>query len=504
MQKQTFTATLLEEVVISQRAATLGGHSSLDYLPGANLLGAIAADWYSELSEQEAYTIFQSGKVRFGNALPISDTNRLSYPMPLCWHQQKTGAAAIQQRRLQSKNVLNYQLEKYKEGIQPQQMRNGYIALDGCISQPSRQLRMKTAIDPKTGRASQGQLFGYTSLPQGLRFGFTLEADDDVSTDLFAQLIAKMTGELRIGRSRYAEYGHVAVEKANWTEEKQSISDKPTTDITLWLLADLALLDEWGQPTLLPTTEHFGLPDGDLILEKSFIRSRHYAPFNSHYARREQERTVLTMGSVLQFKLKQATDIQPLEKKLQTGVGLYRQAGLGQVWINPPLLQTAQPTLEPASSIVEKPQKPKQPDSPLAQWLIEQLGQGSQKQKIEAQAKEWLRTLKLLYRSARLLASVPADIPVGPSAAQWGRVRELATKPQVTKEIIQQTLFTGERRICKENDPDWSASVFIDNAEAQDFRQWLQQQIEATEDDILPALLAQVAQQATNIVREIL
>ncbi|OAD21233.1 hypothetical protein THIOM_003004 [Candidatus Thiomargarita nelsonii] len=496
MQKQSFTATLLEDVIISQRAATLGGHSSLDYLPGANLLGAIAADWYSELSEQEAYTIFQSGKVRFGNALPLSETNRLSYPMPLCWHQQKTGAAAIQQKQLQPQNVLNYQLEKYKEGIQPVQMRNGYIALDGSISQPSRHLRMKTAIDPKTGRASQGQLFGYTSLPQGLRFGFMLEADDDVSTDIFAQLIAKMTGDLRLGRSRYAEYGHVAVKKANWTEDKQSISDKPTTDITLWLLADLALLDEWGQPTLLPTTEHFGLPDGDLNLKKSFIRSRHYAPFNSHYARREQERTVLSMGSVLHFKLKQATDIQPLE----AGVGLYRQAGLGQVWINPQLLQTPQPALE-AASIVEKPPKPEQPAIPLAQWLVGQLGQKSQNQEIEKQAKDWLRTLKLLYRSARLLASVPADIPVGPSAAQWGRIRELATKPQVTKEIIHQTLFTGERAICKQDDPDWSAPIFIDNAETQDFRQWLQQQIEATEDDLLPALLAQVAQQATNIER---
>jgi len=327
-----------------------------------------------------------------------------------------------------------------------------------------------------------------------------LEADESVSTDLFAQLIAKMTERtLRIGRSRYAEYGQVAVEKANWTEEKQSQSDKPTTDITLWLLADIALIDEWGQPTLLPTTQHFGLPDGDLNLKKSFIRSRHYAPFNSHYARREQERTVLTMGSVLQFKLKQATDIQPLQKKLQSGVGLYRQAGLGQVWLNPPLLQTPQPALE-AANHVEKPPKPEQPDNnPLAQWITEQLGQKSQNQEIEKQAKEWLRTLKLLYRSARLLASRPAEIPIGPSAAQWGRIRDLATKPQITKELIEQTLFTGERPICKENDPDWSASIFIDNAESQDFKQWLQQQVQATDGDLLPALLAQVAQQATNI-----
>ncbi len=502
MQKQLFTITLQEEVIISQRAATLGGHSSLDYLPGTNLLGAVAANnWYADLSEQAAYSVFHSGKVRFGNALPLSKTNRLSYPMPLCWHQQKTGAAAIQYQRLQSQNVLNYQLDKYAEGIQPVQLRHGYIALDGYVTQASRHLRMKTAINPKTGRASQGQLFGYTSLPQGLRFGFVLEADDDVSTDLFAKIVTKISRDLRLGRSRYVEYGHVKVEEANWIEDQRHLSNEATTDITFWLLADLALLDEWGQPTLLPTPQHFGLPGGELILDKSFMRSRHYAPFNNHYARREQERTVLTMGSVLHFRLNQAINIQPLVKKLHVGVGLYRQAGLGQVWLNPPLLQKPKPDLE-AASIVEKPQEPTtQPDTPLAHWLVCQLEQSSQNQAIEKQAKTWLRSLQLLYRSARLLASVPEGVRVGPSAAQWGRIRELATKPKVTKEDIKQTLFTGERAICKTDDPDWGAAVFIDNADTQDFKHWLQQQIEATEEALLPSILAQVSQQAIDLTK---
>lgn len=515
MHKQKFTITLQEQVVISQRPAILGGHSSLDYLPGATLLGACAARLYKKLSKENAYTVFYSGKVRFGNALPLSHTNRQSYPMPFCWHQQKTGEAAIQEEQLKPQNVLNYQIDTYQAGIQPVQLRNGYIALDGYVTQAQPQLRMKTAIDPSTGRASDGQLFGYTSLPQGMRFGFMLEADQDVPSQLFNQVLENIENHhIALGRSRSAEYGNVKIVKANWTfdDKIQSSEDQnkeKTAEITLWLLADLALLDEWGQPTLLPTTQHFGLPAGQLKLEKTFIRSRRYAPFNNHYCRREYERNVLNMGSVLHFHLNEPIAIQAIREKLQTGVGLYRQAGLGQIWLNPPILQTAQPSfISNQTRLLKKLKKPEKapepPELPLARWLLRQVGQTSQTQKIEQQAKEWIITLRLLYKSARLLASVHAGVRVGPSASQWGRVLELAKTPQLSAAKIREQLFGGDRAICKKTDPEWSAKIFLDQAQnqTQNFKQWLEQKIVAVQDDLLPTLLAKVARLAIDLARE--
>ena len=89
MKIQPLKITTLEEVVISERAANEGSHASLDYLPGATFLGAIAARLYEDLSEQEAYQVFHSGKVRFGNALPLSQDEQQTYPMPLCWYKNK-------------------------------------------------------------------------------------------------------------------------------------------------------------------------------------------------------------------------------------------------------------------------------------------------------------------------------------------------------------------------------------------------------------------------------
>ncbi|MCK5667061.1 MAG: hypothetical protein KAI17_26420, partial [Thiotrichaceae bacterium] len=267
---QNFTVKLLENVVLSQRAATVGGHASLDYLPGASFLGATAASLYKELSQADAYTVFFSGKVRFGNAFPLSQNNRLSYPMPLCWHERKTGDKAIQDNKLVQKHVLNYIHEKFPLDVQPVQLRTGYIAKDGSVTRITTEFKMKTAINSKTGRASEGQLFGYSSIPKGMNFGFKLEADQDVSQALFQKVINHLTGNLAIGRSRSAEYGNVKVTTdSTWFEDHQDKEVKKK-EITIWLLSDLALLDEFGQSTLLPTTQHFGLPQGNLILEKCF------------------------------------------------------------------------------------------------------------------------------------------------------------------------------------------------------------------------------------------
>ncbi len=510
MQKQRFTVKLLKDVIISQRAAMIGGHNSLDYIPGASLLGASAARLYAELSEQEAYTVFHSGQVRFGNALPLSDTNRLCYPMPNCWHQPKSGQSAFQTTRtevdvkqLQPKKLLNYQFKKYPEHIQPQPLHSGYIALDGRVTHPAHHIRMKAAINPKTGRALESQLFGYTSIPQGMRFGLVLEADAQVPEKLFKQVIKSLDRTLQLGRSRSAEYGNVMVTKnADWTEDNQMpLAEAKIADITLWLLSDLALLDEWGQPTLLPSPQHFGLPEGQLVIEKTFIRSRRYAPFNSHYRRRELERTVLSMGSVLHLALNEPTAILPIIQKLQAGVGLYRQAGLGQVWVNPPLLLTPQPSLESAL-VVDKVTAPKPPNTLLAKWIMAHVEQSSQAQIIEETVDQWISTLRLLYRSAQLLTSAPQGVLVGPSPTQWGRVLELAKTPNLTAANIRAMLFTDERAICKEHDPDWTSQVFLgSHNNLQNFRHWLQQQVESTPDEELPVLLAQFARRAVHLAR---
>ena len=70
MQQATFDITLQQHLIISQQAATAGAHHSHDYIPGSVLLGLAASRLYAQLDEDAAWTLFHSGLVRFGDALP--------------------------------------------------------------------------------------------------------------------------------------------------------------------------------------------------------------------------------------------------------------------------------------------------------------------------------------------------------------------------------------------------------------------------------------------------
>jgi len=506
-----FIVTLQDEVIISRHAATLGGQGSLDYLPGAVFMGIAAGKLYRTFGANKAYTAFHSGKVRFGNALLLSPAGVPAYPVPLSWYslskeyeQALNDLAPLDPAQISNKLFSD-------EGRK--QLSRGYVTLDKTYLKPDTELRMKTAINPKTGRAADQQLFGYAALPAGLRFHFTLAADADAQ-DLLPAIADSLVGTRRIGRSRSAEYGRVVIEEVVIEEKGDAPAYKPDSAFqadtcAILLLSDTALLDNNGQPTLTPSPEHFGLSSSDgsqFDLPRSFIRSRRYAPFNAHYRKREQERLVLRMGSVLTFKVADGFDAAEHAEKLAGGVGLFRQAGLGQVWVNPPLLVGEQPSFfeqapvsyPPKQLVKEKAEKP-----PLIAWLEASQAQHTAAQEAERIADDWAKSIKQLYVSARQLAGAPAGVRTGPSPSQWGRVMSLAKSVGISAEELQNKLFKGESAVCKENDPDWKVDVWPqDKTNPLSFREWFQNCCEChSAADNFPAILALTARQATNIAR---
>ena len=75
--------TLTSDVIFSASGATTGGHDSLDYLPGSALLGAAVGKHGFEAD------LFLSGKVRFGDGLPLFSDGRIGWPMPLNFNCHK-------------------------------------------------------------------------------------------------------------------------------------------------------------------------------------------------------------------------------------------------------------------------------------------------------------------------------------------------------------------------------------------------------------------------------
>ena len=491
--RQGLTITLLEDCVFSARPATSGGHESLDYIPGQALLGVAAATLYGRLSRDEAFQLFHSGAVRFGNGLPWRD-GAVAWPVPLAWHAPKEAELAGDDLAASADALYNFQHGSELPGrLQPRQLRGGYVRRDGRRFNPATELRMKTAIDPETGRAAEGQLFGYDALARGATFATTVEADDSVAPEQFEAIVDALVGERFMGRSRSAEYGRVQIERAEVPAVENRVDGQR---VTLWLLSDLALVDEWGQPTLLPETHHLGLGDGRVDWDATFLRSRRYSPWNAWRGGFDRERDVLNAGGVITLELEREPTAEQLAA-LASGAGLYREAGLGRLWLNPPLLAHWQPVFEPlVATATGESRAVARPDHPLIDWL--EAVDGSHRHRVEERVRTLFVEWRELLRRSRRDAGLSEDVARGPSASQWSSVGEAARRISGDKLLAQ--LFEASNGIIGKSakapnkgwNPGWSDEYREEGGSWWALGAWLQQRLRSEREQFDEATFAEL------------
>jgi len=288
MQALHYQITLNDDVILSSNCSS-AEHASLDYIPGSTLLGVLAGRLYHKLSEDQAFTVFHSGKVRFNNGY----INQ-SLPLPLSWHIQKGVQATDDMQYIQPDKLydLSYKDLSQLQGHQPKQMRHGYIDQALQLLTPKSGFRLKTAIDPLTGRAQDSQLFGYQHMNKEQDFYGSIMFDDDIDETLYQIIKAELQGHFRLGRSKSSQYGRATLQ---WLAGENKHFGMAGKKIIIWCLSDCCLYDlESGQPALQLEAKHLGL-EGKLIKDHTFIRTRNYIPYNSYRGGHELERQVISL-----------------------------------------------------------------------------------------------------------------------------------------------------------------------------------------------------------------
>jgi CRISPR-associated protein Csx10 len=467
MQSRILHIRLQDDIVVSRGNATTGEHETLDFIPGATLLG-VAAQFYKDYSPQEQWLVFHSGKVRFGNAYPIAVDGEHGYPMPLSLHYPKVPDTEKKETASKRKgladdvrNLAAASRDDAFNGKQPKQMRTHYLTEKGEVLKVAKGGNLKTAIDPETGRIKEGQLFGYQTLRQGQIFSATLQADTDVPEALLQKLSDHLQCQPRIGRSRSAQFGRVDIQVRS-TGAQVAAGKIESTRLIMWLLSDLALLDMYGNSSLNPEGDLIGLPGATLQPSQSFIRTRSYSPYNAFRRSYDAERQVISAGSVLVYDLKGDNTASQIEA-LASGIGAYREAGLGQLWVNPPLLASA--TVKTAQ--LKEPAEPAQMKAPvtnLITWLKQQ--PVTDNSEVDTKVRELITELAGLYRTARQYVGALRGVDIGPGKTQWGRVGNVAKLSDANAANIMKLLFGNEPlnrspkddRVCKGD--DWSADTF--------------------------------------------
>ncbi len=470
---------LLDPAVIPEHSASTAAASSLGYIPGATLLGAAAGTLYDDLSSEQAFEIFHSGSTIFNDALPLTKDGAIGWPAPLSLHARK--GERFECGGVLADGVADRALPEAREG-QWKQSPGTALSRDSRLVATPRQITTRTAINPESGRAAKAQLFTYEALAPGARFFSTIRSEysEKICTAL-------TNGYIFLGRSRAAEFGRARVALCDAPE--WPASTRQSGDVYLWCLSDAWLTDANGFPTVTPDPASFGINQGEIDWNRSFIRTRRYIPYNAAWRCRGLERVVIERGSVLTIKDAGAT---------KTGLhrfGLAQEQGLGAVFISSHSPKRALADLPDAVShtpadqpdandvaladhpdAVSLPPKPDQPGSTplsLVKWLNERVAASATPPSRPPEA--LVKDLLELYRKAEEWNSDPF---IGPTPTQWGVVR-VALRRADRKQVKEQ-LF-GENGVTRGDDKNRKSwNVRFATGKQGTFSGWLCARLEET------------------------
>jgi hypothetical protein len=429
MKEKFYTCTLLSDVILNTSIQTEGNLTTLDHIPGSNFLGIVARA-YDSFNPSEAYRVFHSGEVSFGDGLPYAEGN-MTYHMPLCIMAPK-GAPD------DSETYLGYMVTdgiSDKEGrpVQVKQQRRGYIDTSGTnLPAIRKSFRLKSAYDPEKRRSRNSAMFGFESIDAGQVFIFSIRYADDIE---FGKIEHLLLGEHSIGKSRSAEYGSVLISSAK--EPRQASSFKPSGDFHLvYAQSDLCFHDATGRPTLQPEAEQLGFSGGSIDWEMSHVRTHFYAPWNAKRWTTTTQRLTITMGSV--FRVKGQYDGR-------VSAGVYQAEGLGRILVDPEFLEPLPDTF--ISAFIKTPKTTKK--------------NNSEDKVLEPKTRLgiYLRTCKKEHENEKRISRKVVDtldntesqffLKVPPSPSQLGMIRSAANMASDMNELI--TVLFGSPA---EKDPD--------------------------------------------------
>ena len=429
MKEIFYKVTLLSDVVLNSSLATEGNMSSLDYIPGSNLLGITASKLYSLFSPDESYNIFHSGKVRFGDAT-IANENHVSYAMPAMYYMDK-----IKKEIGKDDVFLDYLIDRDNpprdekgNKYQLKQVRTGYVFSDGkVLKEINKSFAIKSAQDRTKGTSQKSAMFGFESLNRGLEFVFSIQFDYETHIDKVNEVIE---GNHRLGKSKNAEFGQINIKKL--PKQPSTVQSFDSNEhVLVYAQSNLCFVDEYGMPTYQPNSEQLGLnKDAKVDWSKSQIRTFTYSPWNSTRNTTNTQRFCIARGSVFYVKNTKTNDYEKY-------VGLHQAEGLGKVIYNPKFLlgnenaKCELPFQELSFKNEEKKSEGNIPTTVLAKYLKNKLDSKNGEIEISKAVQ------KLVYSD---IDNAKYDIKglKKITSSQWGGIRAFATKTKDFDILVKQ------------------------------------------------------------------
>lgn len=243
--------------------------TSESYIPGATLLGALAAEYLriNHEASDEFHNIFLSGRLLFSNCYPAcfeSDSPKIFYPAPLCVRRVKDCINADQ------KEYVGRYLDLSSHDEAPEAPRNELMLKGGLPSFVTKELdhgldirkaieaHHRRATDRGVGRPDDengGAFFQFEVIEPGHDFfGTIIGGREQIETllDFFPK-----NGILRIGKSKTGQYGrcHFSVKGVRDISESDPEPWLKGEELSFILRSDMILLNPLG--LAVPDPQYF-------------------------------------------------------------------------------------------------------------------------------------------------------------------------------------------------------------------------------------------------------
>lgn len=330
MNEKYFKCTLNSDIVLNASLATEGNMTTLDYIPGSNFLGMVAAAVYAKesgFSDQQKVDLLHGEKVSFGDAVILKD-GKLNYTMPFMYFRDKLKT---------SEHIYLHHLINHEKGIvingtklQLKQERTGFMNADGVIIESiNKTFALKSAQNRETRTSKESAMFGFESIKAGQEFIFSIKYTSDAEIEIIEKLLI---GKKRIGKSKSAEFGLVDIQHLSIPIKIGTFQEN---DFTLvYAESNLCFIDEeTGQSTYQPKPKQLGLESGEIDWNISSIRTYTYSPWNAKRNTSNMQRNCIAKGSVFYVKNGKMNDHD------DKPIGEFTAEGLGRVIYNPEFLK---------------------------------------------------------------------------------------------------------------------------------------------------------------------
>ena len=252
MKKIKYQIRTLNPIIISSESGNQFMVPTKDYIPGINILGALAAKYIrqknmgSYFKQQKPDDVnfrdwFINGKVSFSNAYKtdiIDNKEYITYPLPFSFQHIKNDESQIF-------DLL------YEESEEQTKAFNGFGLLkDSKLfkTKISKSTAPHHERDYLTGAPKQSVFFNYESIDANQTFEGAIYGDDNCIEEFYKRYSDIL--QLNIGRSKTSEYGKVQLsltQPENKPESNIVLNEDET--ISLTFLSNVILYDSDGFPS---------------------------------------------------------------------------------------------------------------------------------------------------------------------------------------------------------------------------------------------------------------